>query len=118
MKARKSVARNRWARSIPLQWDTNQYTLDLEKGYRPVGQKNTSTGPVIGQQEEEEGFTEAQAHVSHFSIPADSPRASRMEGYEGDWWPGDTECRLSSATMWGHRVKQEPQRSDTRQERD
>ena len=57
MKARKSVARNRWARSIPLQWDTNQYTLDLEKGYRPVGQKNTSTGPVIGQQEEEEGFS-------------------------------------------------------------
>ncbi|XP_041944587.1 extracellular sulfatase Sulf-2a isoform X1 [Alosa sapidissima] len=57
IKARKSLARNRWARSVPLQWDTNQYTLDLEEGYRPVGLKNTSRRAVLAQQEEEEGFS-------------------------------------------------------------
>ncbi|KAI4896723.1 hypothetical protein NFI96_024012 [Prochilodus magdalenae] len=42
LKPKKSLSRNRWARSLPTYLGSNVYALDLEEGYRPITPKNIS----------------------------------------------------------------------------
>uniref|UniRef100_A0A8C2DE42 Sulfatase 2a n=1 Tax=Cyprinus carpio TaxID=7962 RepID=A0A8C2DE42_CYPCA len=45
LKTKKSLPRNRWARSVPYHLDSNVYTLDLEKGYQPL---NLNSSLILG----------------------------------------------------------------------
>lgn len=74
MKNKKSVPRNRWARSVPHHLDSNVYTLDLEKGYRPLN-INTSLmlgrkQAVYGQNEEYSGMGPTEDNFNSLTPPA------------------------------------------------
>uniref|UniRef100_A0A8C2DL28 Sulfatase 2a n=1 Tax=Cyprinus carpio TaxID=7962 RepID=A0A8C2DL28_CYPCA len=48
LKTKKSLPRNRWARSVPYHLDSNVYTLDLEKGYQPL---NLNSSLILGRKQ-------------------------------------------------------------------
>lgn len=48
LKTKKSLPRNRWARSVSYHLDSNVYTLDLEKGYQPL---NLNTSLMLGRKQ-------------------------------------------------------------------
>uniref|UniRef100_A0A9J7Y6Q6 Extracellular sulfatase n=1 Tax=Cyprinus carpio carpio TaxID=630221 RepID=A0A9J7Y6Q6_CYPCA len=48
VKRKKSLPRNRWARSVPYHLDSNVYTLDLEKGYQPL---NLNSSLILGRKQ-------------------------------------------------------------------
>lgn len=74
LKTKKSLPRNRWARSIPYHLDSNVYTLDLEKGYQPLN-LNTSLmlgrkQAVYGENEEYSGMGPADNNFNTLTPPA------------------------------------------------
>uniref|UniRef100_A0A673HNZ4 Extracellular sulfatase Sulf-2-like n=1 Tax=Sinocyclocheilus rhinocerous TaxID=307959 RepID=A0A673HNZ4_9TELE len=48
LKTKKSLPRNRWARSVSYHLDSNVYTLDLEKGYQPL---DLNTSLMLGRKQ-------------------------------------------------------------------
>uniref|UniRef100_A0A673HPK4 Extracellular sulfatase Sulf-2-like n=1 Tax=Sinocyclocheilus rhinocerous TaxID=307959 RepID=A0A673HPK4_9TELE len=48
LRTKKSLPRNRWARSVSYHLDSNVYTLDLEKGYQPL---DLNTSLMLGRKQ-------------------------------------------------------------------
>lgn len=75
LNSKKSVPRNRWARSVPFHLDSDVYTLDLEKGYQPHNLNNTGLilgrkQAVYGENEEFSGMGPVDTNFNSLTPPA------------------------------------------------